>query len=156
MTYQILIQRAAKEIASPSSKRLRLWATHTLQDRLASAELTIRLVNETEMTDLNTTYRQKKGSTNVLSFPFDMPADIDMGVPLLGDIVICSTVVNQEAIDQEKSAEAHWAHMVVHGTLHLLGYNHEVDDEAIVMEALETTILQTLGFPNPYQHPKKD
>ena len=101
------------------------------------------------MTELNSQYRHKAYPTNVLSFPFDMP-DIEE-TPFLGDIVICASVVNEEAIEQNKLPEAHWAHMVVHGTLHLLGYDHETEADANIMEPEETHILHRLGFANPYQ-----
>jgi probable rRNA maturation factor len=148
---KILVQRASRESA-PATTQLRLWAKQTLRDKnITAAELTIRLVDAAEMTLLNTTYRHKAGATNVLSFPFDqMNEEMEGELPLLGDIVICAAVVNAEADAQHKTSTAHWAHMVVHGTLHLLGHDHVVEPEAEIMEALEITILQTLGFPNPY------
>ena len=102
------------------------------------------------MTKLNKTFRFKQGSTNVLSFPFVMPDEIEMEVPLLGDIVICTDVVNREAQEQNKPHNAHWAHMIVHGVFHLLGYDHQTDSDANVMESLEIEIMQNLGFSNPY------
>lgn len=119
-----------------------------MQSEQESSEVTIRIVDEAEMTELNETYRHKSGPTNVLSFPFDAP--IELEVKLLGDIVICASVVNKEAKAQGKSSDAHWAHMVVHGILHLQGYDHIEDDEAEVMEALEINLLQQLGYTNPY------
>ncbi len=113
-----------------------------------NAELTIRIVDEPEISELNQNYRHKSGSTNVLSFPADIPAIIDS--PLLGDLVICATVVAREAEQQHKSLPAHWAHMVVHGTLHLLGYDHIEDGDAEQMEALEVHILAALNIANPY------
>jgi probable rRNA maturation factor len=148
--HKILVQRAERNMNAPSSAELRRYAKQALQERIPSAELTIRIVGIEEMTSLNSTYRHKKGPTNVLSFPFDHSDEIDLDIPLLGDIVICVDVVNQEAVSQSKTAEAHWAHMVVHGTLHLLGHDHEVEADAIIMESEEINILKSLGFDNPY------
>jgi probable rRNA maturation factor len=149
--FHILIQRAFRKVPTPPVAKLRRWAECALKDRMPAAEMTIRIVDTNEMTTLNNTYRQKNKPTNVLSFPFDAPTDVAMDVPLIGDIVICSEVVEQEAHEQHKTAEAHWAHMVVHGTLHLLGFDHEQDADAVIMEGHEITILESLGFPNPYQ-----
>ena len=114
----------------------------------SDAELSIRVVGLEESAELNETYRQKKGPTNVLSFPCEVPE----GVPcsLLGDLVICAAIVEKEALEQEKSVEAHWAHMVIHGVLHLKGYDHMEDSDAERMEALEVEIMARLGFANPY------
>ena len=149
--YQVTIQYTIKKIDLPSQSQLKRWSKQVLKLKTTAAELNIRIVDTTEMTELNTQYRHKPSSTNVLSFPFDMPEEIEDEIPFLGDIVICAEVVNQEALQQNKSKEAHWAHMVVHGTLHLLGYDHETDADAAIMEPQEITILQSLGFPNPYQ-----
>jgi len=115
-------------------------------------QVTVRIVDEAEITQLNKDYRHKDGSTNVLSFPFESPP----GMPaeecesLLGDVVVCAAVVAQEAVAQHKPTEAHWAHMLVHGILHLLGYDHQTDSEAQEMETLEVDVLAGLGYPNPY------
>lgn len=101
------------------------------------------------MAQLNANYRGKDGATNVLSFPADLPAELDL--PLLGDIVICAPVVIAEADQQGKTASAHWAHMTVHGTLHLLGYDHVKEEEAEIMEALESAILRQLDYSCPYE-----
>jgi probable rRNA maturation factor len=108
----------------------------------------VYIVDETESQELNFQYRKKNKPTNVLSFPADIPDEV--GVPLLGDLVVCAPVVEREAKEQGKTLEAHWAHMLVHGTLHLLGYDHIEDDEANVMEALETRLITQLKFPAPY------
>ncbi len=100
---------------------------------------------------MNATYRGKQGTTNVLSFPAGLPPDL--GLPLLGDIVICAPVVHAEAAQQGKSPSAHWAHMTVHGTLHLLGYDHVDEEEAAIMEALESAILNELNYSCPYELP---
>ena len=113
-------------------------------------ELTIRIVDEVEAQQLNETWRQRTGPTNVLSFPYESPECIE-NLGLLGDIVICAPLVEREAAEQRKSRYAHWAHLVIHGTLHLLGYDHTDDSQAQVMEKLEISILHNLGYPNPYQ-----
>ena len=155
--FKILIQRAAKKIASPTATALRLWAKRTLKDNISTAEMTIRIVGTKEMIHLNSTYRHNNKLTNVLSFPFDMPEDAALEIPLLGDIVICAAVIEQEAVEQHKPLEAHWAHMVVHGTLHLLGFDHEIESDAVIMESHETTILTALGYNDPYSiHHGKD
>ncbi len=146
----ITVQRAIKNISAPTTTQLRLWAKEALHEKMLSCELTIRIVDENEITALNSTYRHKNGPTNVLSFPFDMPEEMAAEPTVLGDIVICAAVVNREADEQHKSAESHWAHMVVHGVLHLLGYDHEIENEAVLMEAQEIQILQGLGYKNPY------
>lgn len=146
--HKIFIQRIERHQPSPPVKLLRAWVKCVLP-KVTAAELTIRIVGKTEMMKLNATYRHKPKPTNVLAFPYT-----DM--PLLGDIVICAEVVNQEAIDQGKSNEAHWAHIVIHGTLHLLGYDHEQASAAEVMEKQEIDILKALGFANPYQSERSE
>lgn len=149
--YCIDIQLAADKVLVPKLSLLRKWAKHALCSKLATAEITLRIVDAEEMATLNMTYRHKQGPTNVLSFPFTVPEEVNIDIPILGDIVICAEVVNREAEEQGKSQEAHWAHMIVHGIFHLLGYDHESDREADVMEALEIEIMQALGFSNPYE-----
>lgn len=134
----------------PSKKQFNEWAQTALVERGDElTELSIRLVNEDESQDLNNTYRHKNKPTNVLSFPFENPPGIEL--PLIGDLVICAQVVRREAKEQNKEEIAHWAHMVVHGCLHLLGYDHIEDDEAEIMENLERRILLQLGFDDPYK-----
>lgn len=132
----------------PSEALFERWLAAVLPKFQAQSEVTIRIVDEAESHHLNLTYRGKDKPTNVLSFPFEAPPEIEL--PLLGDLIICRQVVEQEAIEQQKSAEEHWAHMVIHGCLHLLGYDHIEDDEAEEMEGLETEILQKLGYEDPY------
>ncbi len=134
----------------PTEEQLSLWASTALLGRteFEEPELTIRLTDEEESQALNSEYRGKDKPTNVLSFPFEMPPGIPL--ELLGDLIICVGVVEQEAQEQAKTTEAHWAHMVIHGCLHLLGYDHIKDDEAEEMEALERDLLASLGYPDPY------
>jgi len=114
----------------------------------ANAEVSLRLVDEAEMAQLNLSYRDKTGPTNVLSFPSDLP--IELEIPLLGDIVVCAPVVVLEAQAQHKPIQAHWAHMIVHGSLHLLGYDHVDPADAETMETLETAVMKNLNYPCPY------
>lgn len=153
MNLTVDLQVATEEQDHPPPSLFNLWVLTALNhvnnnQTMTAAELSIRLVDQAESTELNHSYRGKNQATNVLSFPADIPDFIDL--PLLGDLVICSSVVQQEAIEQHKLVEAHWAHMVVHGTLHLLGYDHIDDDEAEEMEALEIAILASLDIANPY------
>lgn len=132
----------------PTTEQINQWLNIILPPFMDKAELTIRIVDKDESQQLNNTYRHKDKPTNVLSFPFESPIEIE--TPLLGDLVICKQVVEQEAIEQEKSLLSHWAHMIVHGCLHLLGYDHIDDEEAEEMESLEIEIMAELGFANPY------
>lgn len=137
----------------PSEQQFHTWINQalTLEAKMANypeTEITVRIVDEAESNELNLTYRGKDKPTNVLSFPFEVPEGIEM--PLLGDLVICHQVVEKEAEEQRKPLEAHWAHLAIHGTLHLLGYDHLTDEEAEEMENLETEIMQSLGFEDPY------
>jgi probable rRNA maturation factor len=148
MPVTIDIENASGSHEVPEPPLLTLWAQAALPPG-KDAEMAIRLVTEAESAALNQRYRNKASSTNVLSFPAEIPAELD--IPLLGDLVICAPVVAREAVEQNKASNAHWAHMVVHGTLHLLGYDHIDDQDAVAMEALETKILHDLGFPPPYE-----
>lgn len=132
----------------PEEAQIQSWLDATILPFQEAAEVTVRLVDDAESHELNMTYRGKDKPTNVLSFPFEAPPGIEL--PLLGDLVICRQVVEQEAQEQEKPLAAHWAHMVIHGSLHLLGYDHIQDDEAEEMEALETEIMLALGYADPY------
>lgn len=141
------LQNASAGAEIPSRDDFQRWAEAAI--RRSSAELVIRVVDRAEGADLNRRFRGKEGPTNVLSFPFQVPA----GVPcdLLGDVVICAPLVGEEAGTQGKPVRAHWAHLTVHGVLHLQGYDHLEERQAEVMEAEEIAILAALGFPNPYQ-----
>lgn len=143
------IQRIAEDDNQPDDDRLCHWVDAAAGLISQDYELTIRIVDIPEITLLNHRYRQRDKATNVLSFPFERPAGIpaDAIPALLGDVVICAPVVNQEALG---STDAHWAHMVIHGVLHLLGHDHETETDAATMEALEARLLTQLGFPNPY------
>ena len=132
----------------PSFDDIHLWLSNAISMFQHNAEVTVRIVDQQESNQLNLDYRGKDKPTNVLSFPFELPPGIEMD--LLGDLIICRQIVEQEAIEQDKPASAHWAHMVVHGSLHLLGYDHIEDDEAEEMESLETEIMQSMGFNDPY------
>lgn len=133
----------------PSNEDFQTWLESALNIYNKPFEITIRIVDEAESQALNHQYRHKNKPTNVLSFPFEVPEGIEMD--LLGDLIICANVVEQEAKQQNKVLNHHWAHMVIHGSLHLLGYDHISDEEAEEMESLEVKILHTLNIPDPYQ-----
>jgi probable rRNA maturation factor len=147
------LQVASQAADLPSEAQFRSWCETALRQRTADSELTIRLVDEAEARALNHSYRQRDYATNVLSFPADVPDEM-LDIPLLGDLVICVPVLEREALEQDKTPEAHWAHLVIHGCLHLLGYDHIDDAEAEEMEALERTLLAELGHPDPYADDK--
>ncbi len=113
------------------------------------AQVSVCVVDRQEITALNRQYRKKNQATNVLSFPYEPMPGVD--VPLLGDIAVCAEVINEEAREQHKTAGQHWAHIIVHGVLHLLGFDHINDNDAQQMEAMEVRILEQLGFSNPYE-----
>lgn len=125
------------------------WISTALNDKYKHPALALVLIDATAMAEYNASYRKQSKPTNVLSFPADMPSD--MNPMLLGDILVCPEIINQEAATQNIDATAHWAHIIVHGTLHLLGYDHIVDHDARQMEAEEIRILQQLGVNNPYE-----
>lgn len=133
---------------TPDAEQFQQWAETALAQRQHDSELTIRIVDIAESQSLNKQYRGKDKPTNVLSFPFELPEGIEL--PLLGDLVICAAVVAEEALEQQKSPPNHWAHMVIHGILHLLGYDHIDDIDAEEMESLEITLLAQLDIANPY------
>lgn len=133
----------------PKESHMIRWAQAAVADRRKQAEISVLIVDTEEGAELNQQWRAKEGPTNVLSFPSDLPEELQL--PLLGDLVICAPVVEREAQEQEKTLESHWAHMIIHGTLHLLGFDHVEDGEAEEMESLETSIMQSLGYPDPYR-----
>jgi probable rRNA maturation factor len=136
---------------APTAASFERWveAARVGAGRVEPVELTVRLVTEEEGRALNQGYRGKDRPTNVLSFEADLPDDLDL--PFIGDIVICPAVMAREATEQGKDPEAHWAHLTVHGVLHLLGYDHQDETDATAMESLEVQILEGLGYPDPYQ-----
>ena len=151
MSIKVEVQYACQSPHLPDKKTLTRWVkmvTQMVPCPQKVMELTIRVVDEQEGCELNTKWRQRSYPTNVLSFPFESPSGFHF--PLLGDIVICAPVVVREAQDQNKPLVAHWAHLVIHGTLHLLGYDHLEETQAQIMENLEINALQRLGYPNPY------
>ncbi|WP_370979758.1 rRNA maturation RNase YbeY [Agaribacterium sp. ZY112] len=142
------VQIACAADALPSEDQLQHWCKTALKAAGRDGALALRISDAKEIQTLNQQYRNKNNSTNVLSFPSDLPAEL--GLDELGDIIMCAEVIAREAVEQNKNADDHWAHMVIHGTLHLCGYDHIDDKEAEEMEALETQILATLGINNPY------
>lgn len=150
MTYIIDIQHVNATELPITDGLISHWAEVTLRSELTNGELTIRITDEEEMTSLNKYYRQKNNVTNVLSFPANIPENINLEEKLLGDIIICPSVVLQESIELNKSYESHFALIVVHGVLHLLGYDHIDAKDAEIMQAKEIKILNGLGYSNPY------
>jgi probable rRNA maturation factor len=148
MTIDLEVQRATRFEPLPDDVQFTRWVTSALGGR-DRAELTIRLVGEAESRRLNHRYRGRDAATNVLSFPADLPPEIDL--PLLGDIVMCAPLVASEAAAQRKRPDDHWAHLTIHGVLHLLGYDHQEADEAREMERLEVDLLASLGIADPYR-----
>lgn len=137
----------------PSANELNRWARAALQPGVKTAEVSILIVDADEGRSLNRDYRGKDYATNVLSFALNEGETV-AGMPLFGDLVLCAPVVAQEATDQGKDLLAHYAHLTVHGMLHLQGLDHEDEAEADAMEALETLILAKLGYPDPYLEEK--
>ena len=146
------VQHAGSDVVAPDEQLLRTWL-QTVADRhpaIGVAEICLRVVDENESRQLNEAYRGKDRPTNVLSFAAGDDVQPPEGTTLLGDVVICGPVVRREAAEQGKALDDHWAHLLVHGTLHLLGYDHESDDDAAVMERLEAEILGEHGIADPY------
>ena len=148
--HQVHVSYGVARTGVPSAASFRQWVNAALAGarRRKPAELSIRIVDTAEGRELNRDYRGKDYATNVLSFPTELPPGVQL--PLIGDLAICAPVVAREAAEQGKPARHHWAHMTVHGVLHLLGYDHIVEAEAEAMEALETRILAKLGIADPY------
>lgn len=140
--------RAAPVQGVPSPAKLVQWAEAALAGRSEDAQMTVRVVDEAEGAALNARYRRRAGATNVLAFAFDAPELPSLRI--LGDVVVCAPVAAREAREHGKPLDAHWAHLVIHGTLHLLGYDHEAPRSAQEMEAIEREILARLGYPDPY------
>lgn len=150
MKTRVDVQYAIESASLPSEADIQGWASAAITGKgeCVGNELVVRIVDELESETLNTTYRGKHSPTNVLSFPFEPPPQIECS--LLGDVVICAPVVASEAVEQGKPERSHWAHMVVHGVLHLQGFDHQHDEEAAEMEFQEKTILAGLGYADPY------
>jgi probable rRNA maturation factor len=146
--YSIDVQLAVSGNDIPSEEEFKRWVTIALQELDDAGDVTIRVVDEAEIIELNEKYRHKQGPTNVLSFTADIPDVI--GTTLLGDVVIAAPVVLREAAEQHKPVKAHWAHMVIHGILHLAGYDHVQERQAVEMEAMESRLLNVLGYADPY------
>lgn len=143
---------ATADAAVPTAADFRCWVAAALTGLRETAEVSIRIVDPDEGRELNRRYRGRDYATNVLSFPAELPPGVDL--PVLGDLAICAAVVEREAHEQAKTSRAHWAHMTVHGVLHLLDYDHHDDEEAAVMEGRERTVLAELGYPDPYVMPE--
>ena len=149
------IQNASAAETLPTRAQIRQWAEAALQPGIAKAEITFRIVDAEEGQALNRDYRGKDYATNVLTFTFDDEMPAIPGLPLMGDIVLCAPVVAREAAEQAITLEAHYCHLVVHGVLHLQGFDHIEEDEAEAMEARETQIVTSLGYDDPYRLDKE-
>lgn len=150
MVLEVDVQLADDDASLPSADQLTGWARAAWRDRGRDGEVVVRVADEAEGRRLNQQFRGGQGATNVLSFPFEPLPGVGLDHHV-GDLVICAPVIAREASEQGKQAAAHWAHMVVHGMLHLQGFDHETDKQADEMERLETDILTGLGFPAPYE-----
>ena len=148
MSAGVEVQRACAASGAPPPAKLVQWAEAALAGRREDARMTVRVVDEAEGAALNARYRHRAGATNVLAFAFDAPELPSLRI--LGDVVVCAPVAAREARERSKPLDAHWAHLVVHGTLHLLGYDHDDPGSAREMETIEREILTRLGFPDPY------
>ncbi|GAA4875748.1 rRNA maturation RNase YbeY [Ferrimonas pelagia] len=149
MNNELDLQIAVDDNRLPTDEQFQLWIDTALSGRDADSELTIRVCDSAESQQLNRDYRGKDKPTNVLSFPFEAPPGIEL--PLLGDLVVCAEVVAREAEEQNKAPMDHWAHMVIHGCLHLIGFDHIEDNDAEQMETFERELLSKLGIADPYQ-----
>ncbi len=148
MSIKIEIQYATEINDLPEEGLIKKWVNSSLNGYIENAELTIRIVDKAEGAQLNEKWRNAQGPTNVLSFPYSDLNETTKSIQ--GDIVICAPVILREAAEQKKSVDAHWAHIIVHGILHLLGYDHDNENDANEMESLETSILGKLKIPDPY------
>lgn len=151
LDYQLALSENT-EVFVPAEEKVIAWLSSVLTElkETKSVELSVRIVDSVEIQQLNSDYRHKDKPTNVLSFPFEKPPG-GVEIDYLGDIIICAEVIEKEALEQNKTTEHHWAHMVVHGCLHLYGYDHLTDEEAEEMENLEILILDKMGIESPYE-----
>jgi probable rRNA maturation factor len=150
-TRRINIQLCPRLANTPTRHFLREIGLFTLSQLNQIGELTLRIVDVSEMTALNQTYRQKVGPTNILSFPYDADEMFTRNtLPYLGDIALCADIVSSEADVKKIHQETHWAHLIIHGILHLIGHDHSEEHQANLMEKEEVRILNLLGYPNPY------
>ncbi len=152
MRDNIDVQIATDATLPVNVEQIRDWALGVLKFMDKEAELTIRLVDEVEMTELNYQYRKINKSTNVLAFPANVPEMIQLEVPLIGDVIICPEVLKKKAQSYEKPLADHWAHILTHGILHLLGYDHIKESDEKVMHEYEIKILKNFAIDNPYEH----
>lgn len=150
MNHHIDIQHASNATIPVTDEQLTQWAQLTLDKHHQSTELTIRIVASEEMRALNHTYRQQNKTTNVLAFPAQIPEHIQLDTHFLGDVIICPNVLIEESVTLQKPLIEHWAHIVIHGILHLLGFDHIEEKDAVLMQKEETLLLNQLGFANPY------
>ena len=150
MSDYVDIQHACEKKIPVSDETLARWVQLVLPPNQQTTELTLRFVEQDEITDLNRTYRKQNTATNVLSFPSDLPSEIMLKHPFLGDVIICPAVLEEESLALNKPLIAHWAHIVIHGLLHLLGYDHKEEQDTALMQSLEIKVLAELGFDNPY------
>lgn len=152
MQAELEIQRATTLTGTPDDEQFHHWINAVPTELRHALQLSIRIVDEPEARRFNRDYRSKDYATNVLSFPADLPEGLPAEVrqSQLGDLLICAPVVIREARQRRRSEADHWAHLTIHGVLHLLGYDHENDAGAAIMESMETEILKTLGVPDPY------
>ncbi len=151
MSYQLHVQNPENYQDIPSRFELNRWATLCLGRFKKQAEVTIRFISSDEMQSLNKQFRHKDKPTNVLSFPSELPDELNEG-GFLGDILICCDVIKAEANEQGKKVSEHYAHLLIHGLLHLLGYDHIIEKDAAIMESLEIDLLKQLNIKNPYEN----
>ena len=153
MAFIIDIQHAISTKLPVTDDELKHWTNLALNSQMNEAELTLRVVSLEEISQLNVQYRKKQGPTNVLSFPTQVPKALlhELQYPLLGDIIICADVLFNESHELHKPLKHHWAHIVIHGVLHLMGHDHMKPEEEAIMQAIEIKLLNEIGIPNPYE-----
>jgi probable rRNA maturation factor len=150
MKHTLDIQHASEHPIPVSDATLLRWVHQTLPQKHQTSDLTLRFVDPLEITALNHTYRHQNKATNVLAFPSDLPSEIMSAHPFLGDVIICPAVLLEESLANHVPLIAHWAHIVIHGILHLLGHDHQHENDTALMQSVEITTLAKLGFDNPY------